>query len=78
VVAGKRDGFLRTLLGRDMTVIPEDNRHGMNEFYVECQADAPGMPAPRQFVRVRALKVSGAGLLVRPLGPPTRHTPEAS
>lgn len=78
VVAGKRDGFLRTLLGHDMTVIPEDNRHGMNEFYVECQADAPGMPTPRQFVRVRALEISGAGLLVRPLGPPTRHTPEAS
>lgn len=77
VVAEKRDAFLRALLGHDMTVIPEDNRHGMNEFYVECQADAPGMPPSRQFFRVRAMAVAGTGLLVR-TDPSIQRIPEES
>lgn len=66
MVADKRAAFWQSLQERTMTVIPEDGNHGVNEFYVECQVDAPPL-APRQPVLVRAVGINPTGLTVRPV-----------
>lgn len=73
LVSTKRQVFLRSLLHQTMTVVPENNNQGVNEFYIECQIKGPFCP-PRQPILVRANALGQTGLVVSPLSTPT-NTP---
>lgn len=63
IVAAKREKFLHQLLQLPaMELVPEDNSHGINEFYVYCKVEGD-VVAARQKQRVRPLRLEN-GILI--------------